>query len=114
MSKVLEIKQLNIKGIFKNEEKAIVSDLSFTAEKGEKIAIVGESGCGKTMTANSIFGLLPKNCIPCGEIILNGKDILKMKKTEIEALRGVEIVMIPSGAEFLNPVLKVQTQMFES
>lgn len=114
MEQTLQIKNLNIVGKFKTDEKIIVSDVNFSVAKKEKVAIVGESGSGKTMTAMSIFGLLPRNCVASGEIIFENSNLLDKTDKEMSKIRGEKIVMIPSGAEFLNPVLTVKTQIFES
>lgn len=93
----------------------IVSDVSLCADEGEKLAIVGESGCGKTMTALAVLGLLPRNCNATGSVLLDGKEILGISERKLNAVRGREIFLIPqSGAEFLNPSLKISTQLYET
>ncbi len=93
----------------------IVQELCFSVEKGQKLAIVGSSGCGKTMTAMSILGLLPENCHAGGSIFWDGTELLSLPKRERRLFRGRELVLIPqSGADFLNPVLKIKKQLFES
>ena len=89
----------------------IVKGIDFTVERGQRLAIVGESGCGKTMTAMAIFGLLPEGCRAKGEILLEGQDLLKAK----QIARGKELVLIPqSGIEFLDPVFRIRHQMYET
>lgn len=93
----------------------IVRGLRFCADCGERLAIVGESGCGKTMTAMAITGTLPANCAESGEILLDGISLDKLSRRKLNAMRGNEIVYVPqSGAEFLNPSLKIGTQVTES
>ena len=93
----------------------IVSSLSFRAETGSTLAVVGESGCGKTMTALAVMGLLPPNCRAEGSVTLDGKELIGLSQRKLSALRGREICFVPqSGAEFLNPSLKVSTQLYES
>lgn len=93
----------------------IVRDLSFCAQCGKKLAVVGESGCGKTMTAMAILGLLPDNCRAQGSIRWGESDLLSLSGKQRRALLGSEHVLIPqSGADFLNPSLTVKRQMSEA
>lgn len=92
-----------------------VRDLSFTAQGGKRLAIVGESGCGKSMTALAILGLLPRGCTATGSLLLDGRELLTLPPRALNALRGQELVLIPqSGADFLTPVLTVGSQMAET
>ena len=112
---ILELKNVFVTAETKSGSSTIIQDIGFTADKGDRLAIVGESGCGKTMTAMAIFGLLPGNCHAAGKIYLNGKNLLELKPKEMNALRGKEFAFIPqNGSEFLNPVLKIKYQMFET
>ena len=112
---ILELKNVFVTAETKSGSSAIIQDIGFTADKGDRLAIVGESGCGKTMTAMAIFGLLPGNCHAAGKIYLNGKNLLELKPKEMNAFRGKEFAFIPqNGSEFLNPVLKIKYQMFET
>ncbi len=110
---ILDVRSLVVycqTGAFKRQ---IVKDISFSLKSGESLAIVGESGSGKTLTAMSLFQLLPVGCFSQGEAFLNGNNLLNDKK--IEFLRGKDIVLIPqSGVEFLNPVFKIRSQIFET
>lgn len=111
----LRVENLNIRAVLSDGNKDIVSALSFAVKSGEPLAIVGESGCGKTMTALSMFRLLPDNCRAEGSIVLNGTPLLTLSERKINKLRGGRMVMIPqSGADFLNPSLKIRTQLYES
>lgn len=93
----------------------IVHDLSFSVDCGKKLAVVGGSGCGKTMTAMAILGLLPDNCRAQGRILWEGRDLLPLSAKDRRALLGSELVLIPqSGADFLNPSLRVKRQMSEA
>ena len=69
----LSVSHLSVKANFKKGIREIISDISFSVEIGERLAIVGESGCGKTMTALAIFGILPDNCEASGEYFLTAK-----------------------------------------
>jgi len=91
-----------------------VRELSLYIKKGETLTLVGESGCGKSVTAHAINQLnpMPPGKVESGKIFFNGVDLLTLKKSEIEALRGTQISMIfqePMTA--LNPVFTVGSQI---
>lgn len=92
-----------------------VDNVSFTINQGETLALVGESGCGKSMTALSLLRLLPDpGKIVGGEVFLDGHDMLRLPDNEMRRIRGNDISMIfqePMTA--LNPVLKVGEQIAE-
>ena len=92
-----------------------VSGVSFELGKGETLGLVGESGCGKSLTSLSITGLLgPKVRVAAGEAIFEGRDIFKLSPKEMRQLRGGKISMIfqePMTA--LNPLFTVGNQMVE-
>jgi oligopeptide/dipeptide ABC transporter ATP-binding protein len=112
---IFTVDRLCVDAEFKDGNTRIVKGLSFEIAPGEQLAIVGESGCGKTMTAMAIFGLLPPNCRATGSVILDGKNLLSLKEKQINTLRGREIVLIPqSGADFLNPAIKIREQIYET
>ena len=115
LKKILSVTGLSINSQLKHGSHCIVNDLSFDLEKGETLAIVGESGCGKTMTALSIFGLLPENCTASGIISFENANLLSASEKDLNKMRGVDFVLIPqSGADFLNPGLKIRTQIYET
>ncbi|HGM3505465.1 TPA: ABC transporter ATP-binding protein [Clostridioides difficile] len=111
---LIEIKDLKVyfhtdKGIVKS-----VNGVSFNINEGETIGIVGESGCGKSVTAMSLMKLLPTSKIEGGEIIFQGKDILKMNENELMGIRGNEISMIfQEPMTSLNPAFTVGNQIIE-
>lgn len=113
---LLDVKHLTITAEMSKGTKTIVSDLSFSLAKGERLAVVGESGCGKTMTAMSVMGLLPANCKATGEIVFDGTDLLSRRGArKLRTLRGEKIMLVPqSGGEFLNPSIRISTQIYES
>jgi len=93
-----------------------VQDLSFTIKAGQTVGMVGESGCGKSVTAMSLMGLLPPQVsrIDSGEILFQGQDLLKLKRSQMADLRGNQLAMIfqePMTA--LNPVLTIGEQLCE-
>jgi oligopeptide/dipeptide ABC transporter ATP-binding protein len=93
-----------------------VDGVSFSIEKGETLGLVGESGCGKSVTATSILRLVPSppGRILGGEIRFNGIDLLKLKRDELPKIRGKDIAMIfQDPMTSLNPVFTVEKQMGE-
>jgi peptide/nickel transport system ATP-binding protein len=111
---LLDVRGLNVSFKSSSSLTNIISDLSFYIDHGEVFGIVGESGCGKSMTAYSIIGLLPENAVSEGEIIFNGKNLLRLDPEELRVLRGKDISMIfQEPMTSLNPVLKVGYQIAE-
>ena len=114
---VLEVNDLhtyffNRRGITK-----AVDGVSFSLKEGETLGIVGESGCGKTMTALSLLGLVPKPAarIVSGEIILDGEDLVKKTTKEMRDVRGKKISMILQDPQTsLNPVFSIGNQVMEA
>jgi oligopeptide/dipeptide ABC transporter ATP-binding protein len=94
-----------------------VDDVSFDLASGETLGLVGESGCGKSVTAQSIARLLPTPPAryPTGEILLEGRDVLQMSNRDLRRIRGgvVSYIFQEPGAS-LNPVFRVGTQIKEA
>jgi peptide/nickel transport system ATP-binding protein len=93
-----------------------VDDVSFTIREGETLCVVGESGCGKSVTAMSLMRLIetPPGIIAGGEILFEGKDILKMSKRDMSFIRGNEIsIIFQEPMSSLNPVLTIGEQIAE-
>jgi len=93
-----------------------VRDVSFEVYEGETVAIVGESGCGKSVTAQSIMRLIPTppGIVEGGQVLLEGEDLLKKSKKEMEKVRGKEISMIfQDPMTSLNPTMRVGKQIME-
>ena len=114
---LLEVK--NLRTQFQTQDGIVraVDDVSFYVMPGETLGVVGESGCGKSMTGLSIMRLIPMppGKIASGEIIFEGKDLLKMNDDEIRAIRGHQIAMIfQDPMTSLNPVLTINRQISES
>jgi peptide/nickel transport system ATP-binding protein/oligopeptide transport system ATP-binding protein len=94
-----------------------VEHVSYEVAKGEVIALVGESGCGKTVSALSIVRLIqdPPGKIVSGQVIFNGTDLLKLSRQAIRKVRGSQIAMIfQEPMTSLNPVLTIRRQMTEA
>lgn len=116
MEKVLSVKNLHVSFTTYGGEVQAVRGVTFDLHKGETIAIVGESGCGKSITAKSIMGLIPAppGKITDGSILFKGKDLVKLPDKEMRKIRGANISMIfqdPMTA--LNPTLTVGNQIME-
>lgn len=114
---ILEVKHLRTSFLQGKTELRAVDDMSYEVHKGECVAIIGESGSGKSVSALSILRLIPypPGVIKGGEIWFKGRDLMKLSNAEMEQLRGSEISMIfqePSTA--LNPVIPVGQQITES
>ncbi len=116
MENILEIDDLHVKFSLAERDVLAVRGVSLSVKKGETIGLVGESGCGKSVTAFSILRLInPPGKIVSGSIIYKGDDILKMDGPSIRAIRGKEIAMIfQEPMTSLNPVLTIGYQIMES
>jgi len=93
-----------------------VNGISFRLEAGKSLAIVGESGCGKSVGALSLMGLVPRpGRVEGGEVVLNGRDVLTLSEVEWRDVRGREIAMVfQDPMTSLNPVLTVGRQITEA
>ncbi|MBT1278498.1 ABC transporter ATP-binding protein [Thermoanaerobacter sp. CM-CNRG TB177] len=108
----------NLKTFFYTSEGVVkaVNDVSFSIREGETVCVVGESGCGKSVTALSLMRLIqsPPGKIEGGEIIFDGRDVLKLSETEMRKIRGNEIGMVfQEPMTSLNPVLTIGEQIME-
>ncbi|ALP88741.1 ABC transporter ATP-binding protein [Clostridium butyricum] len=116
MNNLLEVKELKT---FFNTESGIVkavNDVSFKVKQGETVCIVGESGCGKSMTAMSIMRLVSKDTgfNDGGEIFFEEKDLLKLSDEEMRNIRGKDIAMIfQEPMSSLNPTFTIGMQIME-
>lgn len=109
---VLEVKNLSIAFPAQHGDVNIVDDVSFSVRPGETMGLVGESGCGKSITSMAIMGLLPPTARITGEILFKGRNILEMTLAEHNALRGHEMSMIYQDAlSSLNPSMLIRSQM---
>ncbi|PKM94069.1 MAG: peptide ABC transporter ATP-binding protein [Firmicutes bacterium HGW-Firmicutes-1] len=116
MEKILEVKDLQISFKTFFGEVEAVRGISFDVGRKETVAIVGESGCGKSVTANSIMQLLPVPPAFCkgGEIFFNGENLLEKSDKEMRSIRGNHISMVfQDPMTSLNPTMRVGTQIVE-
>ncbi|RWR27697.1 ABC transporter ATP-binding protein [Sinirhodobacter populi] len=93
----------------------VVEDLSFALDRGEALAIVGESGCGKSMTALALMRLLARGARTSGEIRLDGEDLLALSEARMRRMRGRRLgIIFQDPMSALNPVLTVAEQLTEA
>lgn len=114
---MLEVRDLRTYFYVREGELRAVDGLSYSVKKGDFVALVGESACGKSVSALSIMRLIPypPGIIVGGEIIFEGQDLLKLSEDEMRSLRGNRIAMVfQEPMTSLNPVLTVGRQIAES
>ena len=117
MSLLLEVKGLKTQFNTRDGIVHAVNGISYSLEKGETLAIVGESGCGKSVEALSIMRLIPDppGKIIEGEVLFEGRDLLKLSENEVRDIRGSKIAMIfQDPMSSLNPVLTIGNQISEA
>lgn len=112
---ILEVKNLDLSFDCEGVYHKALYDISFKLESGKTLALVGESGCGKTVSAMSILQLLPKNArINSGQIIYNAENLLDYSNKEMQNIRGKKIALIPQDPmTSLNPLYTVGEQLLE-
>jgi oligopeptide/dipeptide ABC transporter ATP-binding protein len=114
---LLEVRDLYVEFHTRDGVAKVINGVSYHLNPGEVLAVLGESGSGKSVTAQAIMGILdmPPAVIPRGEILLEGRNLLDMPENERRAVRGKEIAMIFQDAlSALNPVYKVGHQISET
>jgi oligopeptide/dipeptide ABC transporter ATP-binding protein len=114
---LLNVRNLRISFFTDDGEVRAVDGVSFSIKRGETLALVGESGCGKSVTALALAKLVavPPGKYKGGEIVFDGADILKMDKQQLQAIRGAKISYIfQEPATSLNPVFRVGYQIREA
>lgn len=110
---LLEVKNLQIK--LKQNEKKIIKNSNFSMKKNTCLGILGESGSGKSITCKSLLNILNKNFDISGEIIFEGKDLLKLSQTEMREIRGKDICMIVQNPmTSFDPLYTMENQMTET
>jgi len=115
--KILEVK--NLKTYFRTDAGLVkaVNDVTFSVERGKTLGIVGESGCGKSITSLSIMGLVetPPGIHAGGEILFEGEDLLKKNEDQMRQIRGNKVAMIfQEPMTSLNPVFTIGQQLMEA
>ena len=112
---MLEIRDLEISFYNGKKQTRRTDRVSFDVQPGEIVALVGESGCGKSITALSVLGLLPRQGrVTGGEILYRGQNLLALPEKELDKIRGNEISMIFQDIMYsLNPVFTIGSQMIE-
>ena len=117
MATLLELKDLHTSFVTTDGELPAVDGLDLTIEAGKTLGLVGESGCGKSVTALSIMRLIPSppGKVSAGEILYRGQDLLKLPDEEMRQIRGNEISMVfQEPMTSLNPVFTVGDQIMEA
>ncbi|KJS58127.1 ABC transporter ATP-binding protein, partial [Streptomyces rubellomurinus] len=113
---LLEVKDLHVEFHTRDGIAKAVNGVNYSVAAGETLAVLGESGSGKSVTAQTIMGILdmPPGKVTKGEILFRGRDMLKMSNEERRQIRGQKIAMIFQDAlSALNPVLSVGYQLGE-
>jgi oligopeptide/dipeptide ABC transporter ATP-binding protein len=114
---LLEVEDLYVEFHTRDGVSKVINGVSYYLDQGEALAVLGESGSGKSVTAQAIMGILdmPPGRIPSGRILFEGRDLLAMPESERRATRGKDIAMIFQDAlSALNPVYKVGFQISET
>ncbi|MGW0515668.1 ABC transporter ATP-binding protein [Streptomyces olivaceoviridis] len=113
---LLEVRDLHVEFRTRDGVAKAVNGVSYGVDAGETLAVLGESGSGKSVTAQAVMGILdtPPGRITGGQILFQGKDLLKLKESERRRVRGARLAMIFQDAlSSLNPVLTVGDQLGE-
>ncbi len=111
---ILSVRDLSISFKISDQWRRAVNGISFDVNRNETLCIVGESGCGKSITALSLLGLLTPDARCEGQILFGGSDIATLSDAELEAIRGKRVAMIfQEPMTSLNPVLTVGEQIAE-
>src|SRR5687768_17687803 len=117
MAPILQVEDLRTHFFTREGVVRAVDGVSFSLDTGRTLGLVGESGCGKSVTALSIMGLIPRPPakIVGGSVVFDGKDLTKLPEKRLEDLRGREIAMIfQDPMTSLNPTLTIGLQITET
>ncbi|MGV2020097.1 nickel ABC transporter ATP-binding protein NikE [Agrobacterium sp. 22-223-1] len=110
---LLKVENLNVTFTNYGRTRQVLRDVAFTVAAGERVALIGETGSGKSVTAKAIIGTLPKNAaITSGAIVIDGRDVLALPRREREALKGTAFSLIMQDPlSSFNPVFKIGTHL---
>ena len=114
---VLRVENLCVDFSVKGRQVRILSDVGFALRRGETLGIIGESGCGKSMTALALLRMVPSppGRISAGRVLLNGEDLVRVSERRIRSIRGGEMSMIfQEPMTSLNPVYSIGNQIAET
>jgi peptide/nickel transport system ATP-binding protein len=112
---LLSVRGLHVRFRTRKSDLYAVNGVSFDLEPGETLGIVGESGCGKSVSALAMLGILPPTARIEGSVMFDDRDLLRLPDAQLRAIRGKDIAMIfQDPMTSLNPVLKVGRQLTES
>lgn len=112
---LLQLRNLHVNFRTENGLAEVINGVDFSIDQGQTVALVGETGCGKSVTAKAVLGLLPDNAdIPTGEIVFKGEDLLTVPPDKRHARRGKEMsIIMQDPMTSLNPVYTVGEQMVD-
>jgi peptide/nickel transport system ATP-binding protein len=114
---LLQVQGLRVEFVVRQGVATVINDLNFSLDRGETLGIVGESGCGKSVTALAIMGLVPSppGRVAAGSILLENENLLDADESRLRQVRGNDISMIfQEPMTSLNPVFKIGHQIAET
>ena len=117
MPPLLEVKDLQVRFYTKDGEVQAVNGISYSMAQGDTLGIVGESGCGKSVSTMAMLRLIPEppGKITGGQVLLEGRDLMQLKRTQMHEVRGSQIAVIfQDPMSSLNPVMNIGTQIAEA
>ena len=110
---VLKINKLH--AIYPDSTNYVLNGLNLQMKRGDRLALVGSSGCGKSTVAKAVIQLLPDGCVCDGEIFLNGKNILKLEEDSLQTIRGKEVGLIfQDPMSRLNPLMTIGDHLVDT
>ena len=114
MKKLLEIKKLDVGFLMGNKYVQVLNQVAFDIYENEVLAVIGETGCGKSVTGSAILHLLPENAVIEGEIYYKDEEILQLSEEDFRKFRGKDIAAVPqSPSTSLDPMMVVGEQVAE-
>lgn len=113
-NQILDVKNLNLDLYTEDSTVRILNNITFAVKRGESLGLIGETGCGKTLTSRSIIGLLPKSMHVSGKMVFDGTDLSSSKSDEVKELRRRRIALVPQNAmTALDPLFSIRQLMYE-